>query len=413
MSDETTVGAPKSVAFDPFEHNFYDNPYTQYRCVREAGRVQPSTLGPVVLTHWADVNKLLRDPSVSVEDANSSEGGLRPALAGNSPERNERGAKAMLRLDPPDHTRLRRLVSRAFTPRTIERLRPRVGELVDAILDDLETRDGWVDLISELAFPLPFAVITDMLGMPTGDADQMREWSHVVSQAVDPILAMTNAYAIFEAGDRMREMVDAAVAWKRGRPDDDDLLNVLLHADDGGDVLSDQELVDNIVLLYIAGHETTVNLIGNGIYSLLRNPSQLDRLRNGSVADADAVEELLRYDSPVQLTQRIALRDIDIDDHAISMGERMMVSLGAANRDPAKFGPTADELDLGRPGAREHLSFGSGVHHCLGAALARMEGQVVIGTTVRRFPALELAAEPQWNGRMVLRGLNGLEVTLH
>jgi len=412
MSDDTPSVDAAGPAFDPFEQGFSNDPYPQYLRIREAGRVQPTTLGPVLLTHWADANKVLRDPSVSVEDRNASGAGLRPTLAGNTAERAERGAKAILRLDPPDHTRLRRLMSRAFTPRTVERLRARVQEMVDGMLDDLATSDGTVDLISELAFPLPFVVITEMLGMPPGDADQLRDWSHLVSESVDPILAVTNADAIFEAGDRMREMVDAAVEWKRGRPDDDDLLNVLLQAEEGGDVLSDQELADNIVLLYIAGHETTVNLIGNGIYALLRNRSQLERLQDGAVADADAVEELLRYDSPVQLTQRIALQPIEIDDQMIEPGERLMVGLGAANHDPEKFGPVADELVLGRPAAREHVSFGSGVHHCLGAALARMEGQVVIGSMVRRFPALELATQPEWNGRMILRGLNDLQVSL-
>jgi cytochrome P450 len=165
------------------------------------------------------------------------------------------------------------------------------------------------------------------------------------------------------------------------------------------------------VLLYIAGHETTVNLIGNGIHALLRNRRQLERLQDGSVSDSAAVEELLRYDSPVQFTQRIMIETIDIDDHTITAGDTVLTGIGAANRDPAKFGPTADELDLDRANAREHVSFGSGIHHCLGAALARLEGQAVIGTMVRRFPDLALTGEPVRNDRLVLRGFDQLPVT--
>lgn len=284
--------------------------------------------------------------------------------------------------------------------------------MVDTILDDLAARDAPFDLISELAFPLPFAVITEMLGMPPGDADQMRDWSHTISQSIDPILAASKADEIFEASDQMRAMIAAAVEWKRGRPDDDDLLNALLLAEDDGDVLSEEEISDNIVLLYVAGHETTVNLIGNGVHALLRNRAELRRMRDGSVPDADAVEELLRFDSPVQFTRRVMLQPMEIDGHAIEAGEFVMTGIGAANHDPAKFGPTADTLDLGRPGAREHVSFGSGIHHCLGAALARLEGQAVIGPLVRRFPDLDLAGDPISNGRLILRGLDTLPVTV-
>jgi cytochrome P450 len=396
--------------FDPFENGFHANPYHQYQRVRETEPVHRSALGPVLLTRWEDVNRLLRSPGVSVETANASDvRRLQPSHG--DPERSERGKQSILRLDPPDHTRLRRLMSRAFTPRTIERLRPRVDEMVSRILDDLATRDEPFDLMSELAFPLPFAVINDMLGMPDGDADTMRALSHTVSQSIDPLLAAERAEEIFAASDQMREMVAAAVRWKRNRPDDDDLLNTLLRRDDDGDVLTDSEISDNVVLLYIAGHETTVNLIGNGIHALLRNRRQLERLQDGSVSDSAAVEELLRYDSPVQFTQRIMIETIDIDDHTITAGDTVLTGIGAANRDPAKFGPTADELDLDRANAREHVSFGSGIHHCLGAALARLEGQAVIGPMVRRFPDLALTGEPVRNDRLVLRGFDQLPVT--
>ena len=198
------------------------------------------------------------------------------------------------------------------------------------------------------------------------------DWSHLVTQFLDPILAFQNAEAIFEASDHMWEVVNDAIAWKKARGDEGDLLSALIAAEDDGDTLSDAELVENVVLLFLAGHETTVNLIGNGTHALLEHPDQLARLIADPALDTNAVEELLRFDSPVQFSRRIALEPIEISGQVVAPGEFVMTCLGAANRDPLKFGPTAGELDLGRPDAREHVSFGSGVHHCLGAALARL-----------------------------------------
>lgn len=409
-AEHETVVEP--VGLNPFEAGFAENPYLQYRRLREAEPVHRTPFGPFMLTRWVDVHQLLRNPSTSVEERNVTGETRRTMIVEADPEREERGTKAILNIDPPDHTRLRRLVSKAFTPRTIEQLRPRVQQMVDELLDDIAARGGTFDLITDLAFPLPFAVISEMLGMPEGDRAQLRDWSHTLTQVLDPILAETNLDAILEASDRMTEVVTAAIEWKRGRPDDDDLFNALLRAEDDGDVLSDRELIDNVTLLYLAGHETTVNLIGNGINALLRNPAELSRLQDDPTLDANAVEELLRYDSPVQFSRRIALEPMVIGGQAIEPGELLMTGLGAANRDPDKFGPDADALDLGRGTAREHVSFGSGVHHCLGAALARLEGQVAIGSFVRRFPDAELDGEPRWNGRIILRGLDHLPISV-
>ncbi|HEY4377368.1 MAG TPA: cytochrome P450, partial [Acidimicrobiales bacterium] len=276
MVDEAAT-AP-AISLDPFEAGFASNPYDQYRRLREAEPVLRTPFGPWLLTRWADVHQLLRNPTTSVEDRNATGAELarQEAFAAVRPDQEMRGSKAILNIDPPDHDRLRRLVSRAFTPRTIERLRPRVQGLVDGLLDDVAEKAGGaggpggsagageVDLISTLAFPLPFAVISEMLGMPEGNRDELREWSHTLTQVIDPILAMLHMEDILEASDRINEVVTDAIAWKRTRPDDDDLLNALIRADDDGDVLTDDELVDNVVLLYLAGHETTVNLIGNG-----------------------------------------------------------------------------------------------------------------------------------------------------
>ena len=402
------------VAFglNPFEPGYYDDPYRQYAQLREHDPVHRSDLGPWLITRWADVHTVLRRPGTSVDERNLPEGRRRrDRLVELDPKRADRASHAILNIDPPDHTRLRKLVSKAFTPRAVERIRARTAELTDEILDDLARRNEPVDLIADLAFPLPFQVISELLGMPEGDRDQLRAWSHTLTQVLDPLLVMEHAEAIVEASDRMVEVVTAAIAWKRQR-DDDDLLSALIRAEDDGDVLSDHELIDNVTLLYLAGHETTVNLIGNGTNALLDHRDQLERLVADPTLDANAVEELLRFDSPVQFSRRIALEPFEVDGHRVEPGQMVMTGLGAANRDPAKFGPDAEQLDLSRADAREHVSFGSGVHHCLGAALARLEGQEVIGRLVRRFPQMERAADPVHNQRLVLRGYDHLPVML-
>lgn len=413
MSDE----APTSViGLNPFEPGFYDDPYAQYAAIRGSDPIHKSALGPWLITRWADVHTLLRTPGTSVEERNIAMDGpsrreqMNELRAANGAPPIERSL-AILNIDPPDHTRIRRLVSKAFTPRAVERIRDRAGVLVDEILDDLGQRGEPVDLIGELAFPLPFTVISEMLGMPEGDRLQLRSWSHTITQVLDPLLAMEHAEEIIEASTNMRRELSKAIAWKRANRADD-LLTALIEAEDEGDVLSDAELIENLMLLFLAGHETTVNLIGNGVNALLDHPDQLARLAADPSLAANATEELLRFDSPVQFSRRIALQPIEIDGVQIQPGELVMTCLGAANRDPAKFGPTAADLDLGRADAREHVSFGSGVHHCLGAALARLEGQEAIGRLVARFPQIQRAGTPHINNRIVLRGYDDLPVTL-
>ncbi|MFN8019301.1 MAG: cytochrome P450 [Acidimicrobiales bacterium] len=410
--------APEVMGLNPFEPGFFDDPYAQYAQVREHNPIHRSPLGPWLITRWADVHALLRVPGTSVEERNITnvDGPSRTErlaevrmVNGPMPER----SLAILNIDPPDHTRIRRLVSKAFTPRAVERIRARAAELVDDILDDLAEREGEpVDLIAELAFPLPFAVINDMLGMPGGaDALHLRELSHTITQALDPILIMQNGPAIVAAANEMRGIIGEAIAWKRSR-EDDDLMMALIRAEDGGDVLSDAELLENTMLLFLAGHETTVNLIGNGTNALLDHPGARAELAADPELTTNAVEELLRWDSPVQFSRRIMIEPVELEGVTFEAGDLVMTCLGAANRDPDKFGPSADQLDLHRADAREHVSFGSGIHHCLGAALARLEGQEAIGRLVRRFPDMARAGEPTHNGRIVLRGYDALPISL-
>jgi cytochrome P450 len=398
---------------NPFEPGYFDNPYAQYARVREEDPVHLTPIGSWALFRYDDVNRVLRDPKMSVEERHAT--GLTievdPDIQALYEERAEGGTHNMLNLDPPDHHRLRRLVSKVFTPRTIEELRPRIRQLVDEHLDAADPES--FDLIAGLAFPLPFIVISEMLGIPEGaDRLKLREWSGAVVKNFDPILTREEQLAAIDAIDNIIAYVNDVIAWKRAHPSDD-LLSALIAAEDEGDRLSEQELVEQVMLLFVAGHETTVNLIGNGTLALLRHPDQLALLRDDPSVDASFPDELLRYDGPVQLTRRIVMEPLVIDDKTIEPGSMVMTVLGSANRDPAKWGPTADDLDLRRPGVREHVALGGGVHSCLGAHLARLEGEVAIGTLARRFPRMALATDaPEWNGRIVIRGLDRLPLTL-
>ncbi len=395
-----------AVTYNPFQTGFTDNPYAHYQELRRADPVHHSFLGVWVLFRYEDVFRLLRDPSLSVEDRKATTTPLMEATRETMGDAADMGNRSMLNLDPPDHTRLRRLVAKAFTLRMIERLRPRVEQLVDEALDGNESE--W-NVIDQLAFPLPFQVITELLGAPETDTTQLREWSGTVVRSLEPVTDPELMRAIAAAGDNIFGLVSEMIAWKRANPGDD-LLSALIAAEEDGDKLSEEELAEQVALLYIAGHETTVNLIGNGTLALLQHRGQLERLRSDSTLDAQAVEELLRYDSPVQNTRRITLSDITVGGKEIPAGAFVVLGLASSNRDPQKWGSTAEDLDLGREGAGQHVSFGGGHHFCLGSHLARLEGEVAITRLIRRFPRIDLAGEPVWNGRINLRGMTHLPV---
>jgi cytochrome P450 len=397
------------VVYNPFAPGFAENPYTQYEALRVADPVHHSPLGVWLLLRYDDVLSFLRDPSLSVDDRNARPTPLteltREVLGDNDP-----GNETMLMRDPPDHTRLRRLVSKAFTPRTIEQLTERIQTLIEEHLDACAGARE-VDLIRALAFPLPFRVISEMLGMPDTDTDQLREWSGLLVRSLEPVADPDTLRAIAAAGESMNELMADVIAWKRANPAHD-LLSALIAAEEHGDVLSDTELADQVALLYIAGHETTVNLIGNGIFALLQHDDQRRRLQDDPTLTGNAIEEFLRYDPPVQMTRRITVRDTVVADQQVEAGSFVVLVLASANRDPQHFGPTAAQLDISRPEASQHLAFGGGVHYCLGAALARLEARLAIATLLHRYPNLALAGTPQWNGRINLRGLDYLPVVL-
>jgi len=396
--------------FDPFAPGFTDDPYPQYAAMRAGAPVYRHPLGFWLLTRYEDVSWLLRS-GLSVEDGNITDRqllDLRELMRGQVATRTDR--VSMLDRDPPDHTRLRRLVSKAFTPRAVEALRPRITTLVGEMLDAAEFQ-GRVDLVDALAFPLPFAVIAEMLGTPPADHERIRQLSGTVVRSLEPVNDPALVTAIADADAELSLIAADMIAWKRANPADD-LLTALINAEDDGDVLDDDELIAQTLLLYIAGHETTVNLIAGGTLALLRHPAQLARLRSDPGLAGNAVEELLRYDSPVQASRRITLEPVSVSGVSIPAGAFVMTSLGSANRDEDFWGPDAAEVRLDRENARQHVSFGAGPHHCLGASLARLEASIALAQLTTRFPGLALDGEVTWNGRINLRGPAHLPVTL-
>jgi len=390
-----------------------DDPFPTFAAVRELGAVHQVTLVDgheawLVVRHdeaLAALNdqRLSKDmhAALATGDGVVAEGLPGPAFA-----------RHMLSVDPPDHTRLRRLVSSAFSPRRIEGLRSRVQAIVDDLLDAIAGQgpEGRVDLIGALAFPLPFTVICDLLGVPEPERESL-------GRGLTAMLVPTPTAADFagakEASDGVVAMLGALVQAKQAMPGDD-LVSALISARDGDERLDNQELLSTIFQLIVAGHDTTTSLIGNSVVALLTNPGQLAKLRADPARLPAAVEEFLRYDAPVpHSTFRYAVKPVEFGDVTIPAGAQVIISLAAANRDAACY-TNPEELDLDRAEVR-HLAFGHGIHHCLGAGLARMEGQLALGSLLRRFPQLALAvpvAELHWGhgDGLVLRGLSELPV---
>jgi cytochrome P450 len=394
--------ATTETGFNPFEPAIMADPYPYYRTMREQDPVHwNGFLRLWMLTRHADVADLLRDDRFSADRTRSER--YRPPPRGRA-----RGARSMLIVDPPDHTRLRGLVSRAFTPRMVERLRPKVDAITADMLDRLPPR-GEADLIGDFAYPLPVVVIAEMLGVPARDRMRFQEWSAVAVRGLDPFIDEETQTRVLDARDALDEYLLGIIGERRREPRED-LITALIAAEERGDSLSEGELVAMCSLLLVAGHETTVNLIGNGMLALLRNPDQLDRLRREPGLAAMAVEELLRYGSPVQWTARVALTDLEIDGRRISPNQAVLGFLGAGNRDPAVFAHP-DRLDLARD-PNPNLAFGRGIHFCLGAPLARLEAQIALPALLHRFPDLRLAGEPEPRPTWNLRGLARLPVAL-
>jgi cytochrome P450 len=399
------------------------SPHWQYRMVRSFDPVHQSPFGLWVLSRHADVVAALRSPHMgSNEDeadmSTLTPGPLKPFIKRQSEARGDGRFvevidQTMLFRDPPDHTRLRALVSKAFTPKRVEALASRVQDLVNELLD-APGRRGHVELMSEFAYPLPARVICELLGVPKDDERFIVSQAPALGTGLDPA-PMRTPQSVAAANDATNALVDylGGLIAERKRAPKDDMLSALIAAEESGESLSHDELVSTILLLLVAGHETTANLIGNGTLALLRHPDQLARLRAGDDPELDrsAVEELMRFDGPIQMVERITLEPVTIGGLEIPPGRIVVCLTAAANRDPAVFA-NPDRLDLGRT-PNPHVGFGGGPHFCLGAALARLEARIALGVLARSFPRLApLDPKPSWRPSFTIRGLRELPVAL-
>jgi cytochrome P450 len=384
---------------DPDQRDaFRDDPHTLLKHLREADPVNLTPLGVWRISRYDDVLRLLRDKDAGVRRTD----GVLPGSE-NLPDFGP--GEFMLGKDPPDHTRLRKLVSKAFTPRAIARLHDRAHEIAEAQVDAALER-GHIDVIADLALPVPSTLICELMGVPVADRDQFTAWTAAATHLLSSFAGAPEPEAL-EGAARLGEYFVELIAERRETPTDD-ILTDLIQAEEEGDRLSEAELLSQCVGLLIAGFETTIGLIGNGVLALLRHPDQLQRLRNDPGLIASAVEECLRFDGPIALTLRVAHQDLHIGDHTIPKDAMLMAMLASANRDPAQF-PDPDRFDIGRD-PNPHLSFGGGAHLCLGTHLARMEGAAAIGALVRRARTLELDTDTLEWGASLFRVLAELPV---
>jgi len=393
--------------FDP--HRVAD-PYPTYAWLRENRPVWRPVERVYVLSRHEDCAAVLRDPRFGRREGGRL--GLRRLGQDAGMPAEPPAVRSFLMLNPPDHTRLRRLVSRAFTPARVRDLGPRIEAIAAELIKTASASTGPVDLIEALASPLPVTVISELLGVPSADYDRLVAWSDALARGLDPAF-------LIPAEDRERQQAARAefgayladLIAERRRSPGDDLVSALASVTDGGDVLSEEELIATCILLLVAGHETTTSLIGSAVLGLIQHPDQLARLRAEPELMAGAVEEFLRYDPPVQLTARVALTEAGIGALPAPAGAAALMLVGAANRDPSLCADP-ERLDITRP-PTHHVSFGQGIHFCLGAPLARLETQIVLRLLLERPDELRLAGQPAWKENTVLRGLRYLPVAVH
>jgi len=385
------------------------NPYPVYREIFDGGPMHMPESTLHVLSSFADCDEVLRHPD-SCSDRMKSTATQRAVAEGQ--DIRPFGAPGFLFLDPPDHTRLRKLVSKAFSPKVVKALEPEITGLVDGLLDKVD-ETGQFDAIEALAHPLPVAVICRLLGVPVEDEPQFSSASTILAQGLDPFVTFTGENQGFEermeAGLWLRGYLRELLERRRSQPAED-LMSALISVEESGDQLTEEEIVATCNLLLIAGHETTVNLIANGMLAMLRNREHWTALREDPSRASAIIEETLRFDPPVQLASRVAGADMTIGESRIPKGDIMMILLAAAHRDPA-VAERPDEFDPTR-GSIRHLAFGHGPHFCLGAPLARMEAAVALSAVTKRFPDARLAEEPAYKPHVTLRGMARLDVAV-
>ena len=395
-----------TVLFDPRDPSIRTDPYPVYRRLRETDPVHRSNFGYWILSRYADVDAVLCAPGASSE------------FYRNVTWTNRRGGPDsplvqsvqnwMLMLDGPAHRRIRGVIGRVFTRAAVERLRPRIAAEIDRLLDAVG--EGETDLIESLALPLPVTVTCELLGLPAADRDRCRRWTEQISRVIDPSITLADSADLNAAEVGFREYVTGQLERRRSAPQDD-ILSLLVHAEVDGVRLTDQEIIANVLFLFVAGHETTVNLIGNGLLALLRHPDQLQLLRDNPELIAGAVDEFARYDAPVQIVSRLLKDDVVLAEVTLPAGSKVMLLFGAASRDPARYSDP-ERLDVTRTGTRT-LAFSGGPHYCLGAALGKLETSMVLTELLRRYPEIELARDDLvWRPNVSFRGLQELPIRL-
>jgi cytochrome P450 len=401
--NESPAAAPATI--DMRHPAFRDDPHPLLRAVRERGRVERDVVGIWLVSHHADVSAGLRSSRLSREPWRSPVyRQYRPFIADSTLERTTE--HWMLFNDPPKHTRLRRLVTGAFKPPVIAALRERITALTDELLGALPV-EGPLEPMAGFAKQLPVRVICDVLGLPPADFGQTQLWSDALAVIVEPVTRREQRLAANRAAEEMAAYLRSHVAQRRSGTRRDDLLSLLVAAQEGDGELTDDELLGNLILLFIAGHETTTNLIGNGLLTLLRHPAELARLRADPSLAGSAVEEMLRYEGSVTMVSRLTVEPYALGDTMIPPEEVLYFMLGPANRDPAVFADP-ERFDIGRT-ANPQLGFGAGIHFCLGAPLARLEGEIAFTRLLQRYPLLRLAEPaPRWRPLINLRGLEAL-----
>jgi hypothetical protein len=416
LCSATRVSVPNARSGATAIPNVFDpairaDPYPGYARLRREAPVCETPWGGWIISRYADCLALLKDPRASSDPGQSN--AYRSAVERGLIDPDEALGRTppFLITDPPGHTRLRGLVSKAFTPNVIEGLRARVQQIVDELFDRAGER-GVTELIEEIAYPLPVRVICELLGVPAEDHQTFKEWSRLLARSMDPqpLLPPEVIAGRRQAGNAFTQYFGDLIAERRRTPRRD-LISSLIEAEEAGDTLTQDELLSTCILLLAAGHETTASLIGNGVLALVRHPAELQHLRDDPSLARSAVEEVLRYDAPVHFAFRTAKEDIALDDKVISKGSQLLLLLASGNRDPDRF-PDPDRFDIARED-NHHLAFGFGPHFCLGAPLARLEGEVFFRTLVQRFGAIELLVEaPEYKPNIVNRGLASLPVRL-
>ena len=391
------------VAYNPLSRQTAQDPYPVYAALRERDPVHRSGLmNAWLFTRHADIDTILRDNRLFSNDPRK--GTLSRRQRAGLPADDE---FTMLFLDPPDHKRLRALVNKAFTPKAVNALEPHIRSLLSSLLDDIDDPGGF-DLMQAVAQPLPVIVIAEMLGIPPEDRAQFKIWSDQRARTLEPSIDARERVLADAANKALNDYFRPIIEERRAAPQDD-IVSALAQAEEEGDRLTELEMLNMLRLLLIAGNETTTNLIGNGVLALLRHQDQLQRLRDDPSLIPLAVDELLRFDSPVQTDFRRALEDCEVNGFPLEKRDNIVLLLGAANRDPDVF-DEPDRLDVGR-GDRSHLSFGRGIHHCIGAPLARLEGRIVLEMLLQRYSQISLHGEqPRFRNSIVLRGLESLPV---